>query len=218
MNLGTKKDLSLKKMVNLEKESENDKIIENLNSIVEGPTIEDEKLFKMKKNEVIKNEVQPVENTVNIIPKVENDPIIEKELEERIEEITKPILKKKKQKRKPLSQKHKEALARGRAKALANRRSKAKERKEKVLQSKAARENITQNKLRDRIDKAYEGNNRQAFSNVKDFFSMMEQYERYKKSKNPPQIQKPIKQTNNIVNNTQHMQKPKVNKYDHYFS
>ena len=210
-SLQTKKDLSLKKIVKLEEESKDDNIIQNLNSIVEGPTIEDEKLFKMKEK-VIKNEVQPVEQSINIPERIEQ---IEPSHEQKIEQINEPLIKKKKQKRKPLSQKHKEALARGRAKALANRRSKAKARKEKILQDKAVRENITQNKLKDRIDKAYDGNNRQAFSNVKEFFSMMEQYERYKASKNPP------KPTNNIINKPVEIAKPKpkpINPYDHYFT
>tara|TARA_R100001591_G_scaffold115993_1_gene132257 strand:+ start:268 stop:852 length:585 start_codon:yes stop_codon:yes gene_type:complete len=192
-NLKTKKDLSLKKIVELKIEDE-DIISENLNNISQGPSIDDEQLFKMKD----KLEQKPIEQKP-----IEQKPIEQKPIEQ-------PIVKKKKQRRKPLSEKHKEALRKGRLKALENRRRKAKARREKIIKNKALKENIAENKLRHRIDRAYEINNRQAFSNVKDFFSMMEQYERYKASKIPQH--KPTK----IIKEEP---KPKeVNPYDHYFS
>ena len=202
-NLKTKKDLSLKKIVELKIEDE-DIISENLNNISQGPSIDDEQLFKMKD----KLEQKPIEQKPIEQKPIEQKPIEQKPIEQK--PIEQPIVKKKKQRRKPLSEKHKEALRKGRLKALENRRRKAKARREKIIKNKALKENIAENKLRHRIDRAYEINNRQAFSNVKDFFSMMEQYERYKASKIPQH--KPTK----IIKEEP---KPKeVNPYDHYFS
>ncbi len=202
-------------------------IPDTTNIVEETPKIMDEEIIFEQKEK-------------KIIPKPTNDEkihiesnAVENEVKDKKDEVSLKITKKKKT-RKPMSEKQKAALKKGREKSLAIRRAKKLEREKQT----AEKRRIRNEKLKARQRKTEEHeeliyNNREElkesdnpFKNVTHFFSMMEKYEQYKSRKNnitnkqQEQTQKPQKKTM-VKQNPIYLPKQTQNKgngYDWYFS
>ena len=205
--LKQKKDMTIREIVIKNPQPEElDKVDENiLNEMIKEavestqeestlPTLDDDKLFKIKE----KPQKPPIpQKSLKISNKPDED--IEKtikqiQIKEPLLEQKNPVqpvqpVKKKKQKRKPLSQKHREALARGRAKALANRRAKKKQREEAKLKEKIKSMNINNNQKIENIQKAQTAP-RQSNISQEQFFKYMDNWEKYKQKRQT--VQKPV--------------------------
>lgn len=150
----------------------------------EKPKLKDDELFE--NDNIRKTAEQKTEE-----PKVKQELIQEKEtVNEEVKEIKKPVKKKPHpRKGKKLSQAHREALARGRAKALENRRKKAQIRKqlkkEKKIEKNKAVEYEYQRFQTEKKQKEIERKNillneKIDLNSVGKFFDLMDKYERLK--------------------------------------
>jgi len=182
------------------------------------PTLEDDKLFK-KKVKMIPKVMEQVANEPDE-PEPEPEPVYEEpepelELELEPEPEPEPAPVKKTRRRKPkepkvkkkrvLSQSHREALARGRLKALANRKAKAKEKLERKLKTYSETKTISKPKP---YEEAIKHEKPREYISQQQFFSLMDNYNKYKSAKSkapPPKPQAPPP-------------KPKPSKYDIYFN
>ncbi len=186
------------------------KTIKNELILDEIPNLHDENLFKS---------ANPIKNVIpEEIPQDKIIPDLSKIYIKPSDIPLTPVIKKKKQKRRPLSKAHKEALAKGRLKALENRRKRAQQKRkakeDKMKKEEDDRKSLYQNKL----EESKRINRNLGFNNVKDFFSLMEKYEKYKKAKNPIKVNEKPK----YVKNNNHIKyQPKIDNIDpyaHYFN
>ena len=155
----------------------------------EKPKLKDDELFE--KNNIRKTEEDKEEDKEEVKQESIQESIQEKEIvKEEVKEIKKPVKKKPHpRKGKKLSQAHREALARGRAKALENRRKKAQIRKQlkkekKIEKNKAVEYEYqrfqTEKKKKEIERKNILLNEKIDLNSVGKFFDLMDKYERLK--------------------------------------